>query len=95
MRVIGICELPGMEPIPVITMSSYLNTPLGWELYARCSAMGDMRPYRAAKAEWERRQQLEKAEGREITAEQLAAWRPADGEGLPVMQIRGQDQIGA
>lgn len=91
MRVVAVCTSPGRDPMPVISLRSYINTPEGWALYARCSAAGDMRPYRAARAEWERRHRDEPAEGREITAEELRRWTPADGDGLPVVEGRSGD----
>lgn len=91
MRTVAVLKLPDRE-MPVVSMHSYLNTPQGWALYARCSAMGDMGPYREARADWERRHRFEMSEGREITAEDLRRWTAEDGEGLPKIEMRGRER---
>ena len=83
MRICGFTVTTTGKNIPVLSMNSFINTVEGNNLYAKCQRMGDMMPYRVAKAKWKIENAEALAQEREITLEQLHDWKPEYAEGMP------------
>lgn len=50
------------ETLPMFEFGGFINTLEGWNLFARCKASGDMKPYETAKALYDRKRRMNKAQ---------------------------------
>lgn len=48
--------------LPMFEFGGFINTLEGWNLFARCRANGDMKPYETAKALYDRERRMYEAQ---------------------------------